>query len=554
LTDLLDREVKRKGNRQEKSTVDKSYDVIVVGSGFGGAVSACRLAGKGMKVLMLERGRRWRADTYPSVTGRDWIFDPNRPEKLNGWLDLRLFGNMSVAQGAGVGGGSLIYANVFITAKPETFDVGWPQEVTYRELLPYYEMAGRMLKVQRLPEGQLTERYKLMREGADRIRRADRFEPVELAVNFDDQWHYGLDDPFNYAHSKRFDNAHGQRQGTCVHCGNCDIGCPVDARNTLDFNYIAEAEKHGAEIRPLHQAFCISQEAGAYRVHFNRYENGQAIAGSEAARRVVLAAGSLGSTELLLLSRDHHKTLPGLSRRLGYGWCSNGDFLTPSFHPTRSVTPTRGPTITCAIDLLDGVEEGASCYIEDGGFPDVFGNYLQGLMRESFFTALNRKQLPLSEWLARVARSGASLEHIMPWFGQAVDAPAGHLYLARPWYAPWQKKKLCMRWDYRPSETVMNGIANIHRRLAETTAGLPFTPIGWAWFKALITPHPLGGCNMGNSAGDGVVNHRGEVFNYPNLYVADGAIVPRAIGLNPSRTIAALAERNAALMLLEAGG
>lgn len=527
--------------------MNQTYDAIIIGSGFGGAVTGLRLAEAGMKILVLERGRRWQADTYPSVTNEHWIWDQNAPEKHHGWLDLRVFGDMSVAMGAGVGGGSLIYANIFIKAKPQTFESGWPAEITYNELLPHYERTGKMLNVHRLPENQLTERYKIMREGAEQLGRADRFTPLELAVNFDKDWHYGLDDPFNYERSKRFRNDLGLEQGTCVHCGNCDIGCPVYAKNTLDLNYIPQAEKHGAEVRSLHRAINVAPEGKGYRVHFHRYEQGQAIVGSETATRVVLAAGSIGSTELLLNCRDTYASLPRLSPRLGHGWCANGDFLTPSYHPDRRISPTRGPTITCAIDLLDGVEEGSQCFIEDGGLPDVMGNYFAELSKKPVWARFTRRWF-LPDSLDRLARTSDPLHNMMVWFGQAVDQPGGQMYLGRPWYAPW-KKTLKMRWDYASSEPVMNTMASLHKRLALATGGTPFTPATWTWFKNLITPHPLGGCNMGNSVEDGVVNHAGEVFNYPRLYVADGAIIPRALGLNPSRTIASLAERNAALLL-----
>ena len=122
-----------------------SFDVIVIGSGFGGAVSACRLAEKGMKVLILERGRRWDPKDYPRKPGDAWVFDSDEPHKQNGWLDLRFLDDMIVAQCAGVGGGSLIYANVSVEPKKELFDKGWPAEITLDELKPYYKKVGKML-------------------------------------------------------------------------------------------------------------------------------------------------------------------------------------------------------------------------------------------------------------------------------------------------------------------------------------------------------------------------------------------------------------------------
>ena len=525
--------------------MSKPFDVIVIGSGFGGAVTACRLSEKGMKVLVIERGRRWDPKDYPREPGDAWIFDPDAPQKQNGWLDFRMYDDMAIAVGAAVGGGSLIYANVSVEAKKELFNQGWPPEITYDVLKPYYDKVGVMLNLQTIPEGQATERYKLMREAAQKAGYESRFMPLPLAVTFDKEYSYQSKDPFNDKHSKKWINAQGVEQGTCVHCGNCDIGCQVRAKNTLDLNYLPWAEKHGAEIWPLHVVNFIQPENGGYRVHFDRLERGQRVSGSESAKRVILSAGSLGSTEILLRSREQYKTLPNLSDFLGLNWSSNGDFLTPAFYSDREVSPTQGPTISSAIDFLDGSVDGQKFFIEDGGFPDLLGNYLEEKLK---IGTRNQKYVSLLTALGGMVRKRNPLGNVMPWFAQGIDAADGRLYLGRPWYAPWQQKKLKLDWDIDRSKAVMDAIINMHKRLAKVTGGNPWVPPTWTVLKNLVTPHPLGGCNMGKTKESGVVNHRGEVFGYPNLYVADGAIIPEAVGLNPSKTIAALAERIADLI------
>jgi cholesterol oxidase len=525
--------------------MSSTFDVVVIGSGFGGAVIACRLAEKGMSVLVLERGRRWEPASYPRKPQDAWIWDTDRPHIFNGWIDFRCYGRMAIVQGAGVGGGSLIYANVSVDARPELFDEGWPPEITYSELKPHYDRVGQMLGTQCIPENQVTERYRLMREGAERAGYADRFAPLPLAVTFDREWHYGLDDPFNERHAKTWTNPQGQEQGTCIHCGNCCIGCSVKAKNTLDLNYLPQAEQHGAEVRPLHLVKFIESEDGGYRVHFDHLENGRRSAGTASARRVVLAAGSLGSTELLFRCRDQYKSLPNVSPFLGRNWSSNADFLTPAFYKDRKISPTKGPTISCAIDFLDGSLDGAKFWIEDGGFPDVFESFLAKQLPRRI---RNRKTRVLFGALGQLVRQRDPLSNMMPWFAQGIDAADGRLYLGRRWFAPWLRT-LKLHWQIARSERVINAITSMHRELATVTGGAPRVPPLWTWFKTLVTPHPLGGCNMGISTETGVVDHRGEVFGYRGLYVADAAIIPRAIGRNPSKTIAALAERTADLMV-----
>ena len=233
------------------------------------------------------------------------------------------------------------------------------------------------------------------------------------------------------ARSRRFTNAEGIEQGTCIHLGECDIGCPVLARNTLDMNYIPRAERHGAEVRPLHIVRSIERAGDGYRVHADRIEGRRLIPVTEEARIVVVAAGSLGSTELLLRCRDVGETLPDLPRSIGRGWSSNGDFLTIGLHKGRRVDPTRGPTITSAIDFRDGSVDGRSFIIEDGGFPDVVGRWMsQASTRWSWF----RRERILYGGFQKAVQESAPFESVMPWFAQGRDAADGQLELRRRWW------------------------------------------------------------------------------------------------------------------------
>jgi cholesterol oxidase len=446
---------------------------------------------------------------------------------------------MWVAAGAGVGGGSLIYASVSVEAKAEVFQRGWPPEISYEVLKPYYDRVGSMLDIQILPDNQLTERCKLMQESAQKCGWGERFHKVPLAVSFDPEWHYGLPDARNDQHSKSFVNAQGRTQGTCVHCGNCDIGCQVSAKNTLDLNYLALAENKGAEIRPLHLVMALEPHDSGWLVHIDRIEDDRRKRETLTAQRVIVSAGSIGSTELLLRCRDVHRTLPALSTRLGQGWAFNGDFVTPTFFSGRKVSPTHGPTITSAIDLLDYVVDGQALFIEDGGVPNLAADFIKSRLRRTHWGKLRR----FWKELAQVSDVDDPLDNMMPWFGQGVDAADGRLYMGRLWYAPW-RRTLKMHWDYRRSEAMVEAMVAVHKKLSAVTGGDAWVPPTWTVLRNLITPHPLGGCNMGITAAEGVVDAGGKVFGYDNLFVMDGSIIPRAIGLNPSRTIAALAELN----------
>ena len=520
--------------------MSERFDAIVIGSGFGGAISACRLAQRGMKVLVLERGRRWTPREYPRRPGDAWLYNPDRPERRNGWLDLRFFPSMTVAQAAGVGGGSLTYSNVAIEAEPQLFAEDWPAEITYPELKPYYDVVAQMMNLQTVPEGQLTQRFKLAQEAATATGHGARFKSLPLAVSFSPEWHYGLPEPFDARHSRQFVNAQGQTQGTCIHLGNCDVGCDVRAKNTLDLNYIPAAEQAGAEVRPLHVVRTVEPRGGAYRVVFDRIENQALRRGEATATHVFLAAGSLGSTELLLRCRDEFRTLPGISSRLGHGWSANANVISMATYPDGGrVQQTWGPTISAGIDFTDGGAGEHRFIVEDDGFPNVLLNALRACVADGPRPEGVRTMLRHLE--TSVSADEASRNR-MVWLGAGKDGADGQLALRRRFFTPWERT-LDLRWNPRRSEGVVNAILHLHRRLTEATGGKMLPSASWSVLRNMLTLHPLGGCRMGSSAESGVVDHRGQVFGYRNLFVADGAIIPGSTGRNPSHTIAALAER-----------
>ena len=527
----------------------RDADVIVIGSGFGGAVTACRLAQAGAKVLVLERGRRWTTDTYPRAVEDPWLYDIRQPQKKNGWLDVRFFSKVIVAQGAGVGGGSLCYSSVLLPPSPSIFQAGWPSQIEFQALQPHYDLVSRMLGVRTIPEQQRTVRNRLLREAAAGSGYASRVFDTPLAINFDDKFRFDREHPHAIDKVTAQKNSHGRWQGTCMHLGNCDIGCDVQAKNTLDLNYIASAENWGADVRPLHFVRAISTLNGGYRVDYQRIADGNLISASVRAPKVVLAAGSLGTTELLLRCRDQLRTLPNLSRQLGARWSPNGNVLTPAIYAdTEKVQQTTGPTISAGLNFTDGLDGEGSFVIEDDGFPNVLFNALRagrdrGLLSVTGWTWL--EQVLRSKW--STAERKNLLAGVMVWLGAGVDRGDGTLSLKNAWYAPWLKN-LHLDWSPESAVDVIEKILTVQAELSQSTGGKLKIPRLWRWFQTMISVHPLGGCGMGETMDEAVVDHTGRVFGYPGLYVCDGAMIPKPIGLNPSMTIAALAERNSAIM------
>ncbi|MFA4901938.1 MAG: GMC family oxidoreductase [Desulfobaccales bacterium] len=514
------------------------YDVVIIGSGFGGAITGCRLAQAGRSVCILERGKRWRREEFPRTTGEIagafWHKDENP-----GFIDYRVFKNIDVIQGSGVGGGSLHYFNVHIRTPEEIFEKqGWPAQINRRVLSPYYDLVQDMLDAVPLspPAGlEMPPRTKAFLAAAERSGR--QAELLHIAV---------------YTGPDR-DNPHsGAPQRACDYSGNCLLGCQVHAKNTLDLNYIPLAEKHGAEVCQLHLVDKIEPlEGGGYRVHFDRSEPGgidHGEPGSVIGKKVILAAGTLGTTELLLRSRDVHKTLPNLSPALGTRFSGNGDFLLAgTMEADRLVDPSQGPSITAVADFSTGTNQ---IHIEDLGFPDAVTWMLEGAMpspnriKNLFISLRNylwstfgfyRGASRLSFELEKLFSGGAT-SRFLPYLGMGSDAADGRLRLTDGW--------IDISWSHRRSRKMFKEMEKALRALSRGLGGRYVTSLLWRWpFRKLLTAHPLGGCTMADSQAQGVVNQFGEVWGYPDLYVADGSIIPTALSVNPSMTISALAER-----------
>ena len=293
-------------------------------------------------------------------------------------------------------------------------------------------------------------------------------------------------------------------------------------------------------MRPLHLVRFIQPQDGKYRVVFDRLESGRKVPGEETAQRVILAAGSLGTTELLLRCRDQYRTLPALSPLLGMYWSANANFISIGTYSGKGrVNQSMGPTISSVLDFTDGSFRNQRFVVEDDGFPNLLLNALKACLDTRVRTAFGRSLLQEFE---EHLRNDNALGNLMLWLGAGMDAADGRFHLKRPWFMPW-KRVLSLIWNSGHSAGVIEAIKEMHRSLTEATGGKPGVPAAWDHFRSLLTLHPLGGCKMGVSSQTGVVDHLGHVIGYPNLIVADGAVLPTSTGRNPSHTIAALAER-----------
>jgi len=520
--------------------VEDVYDVVVVGSGFGGAITACRLSQAGRSVCILERGRRWRKEEFPRTTGQaaKAFWDPKRSY---GFLEYRAFKGIDVIQGCGVGGGSLHYFNVQFRPPRGIFEQkGWTKHLTSDTLSPYFDLVRDMLEAAPLvpPAGRkLPDRTEAFNVGARGAGKAPKL--ADIAV---------------YTGPDRINPHGGVPQTACVYCGNCMLGCHVHAKNTLDLNYIPLAEKHGAQVFPLHQVEKIAPEPdGKYRVHFRHFQEsrpGLGKQGSVVARQVIIAAGSLGSTELLLRCRDVHKTLPAVSRALGTHFSGNGDFILAGTLDTKAVVdPGYGPSITAFADFST---TGNRITVEDLGFADPMFWFLEGAMPSknrlrqgvSFLKTYLLRSLGIGERSSRVSDgiermlAGGRSVRFLPYLGMGTDAADGRLQL--------RDGAIDIEWSHRASRRLFQEIEQAMKKLSNGLEGRYVTSILWRWpMRKLLTAHPLGGCIVGDGVDASVVNHCGEVWNYPGLYVADGSVIPTALSVNPSMTIGAIAERTA---------
>lgn len=521
------------------SALKPRYDVIVVGSGYGGGVTASRLARAGKRVAVLERGREIATGEFPQkfselknefqVTGKSF-----RTGSEQAVYDVRLGRDMHVLVACGLGGGSLVNAGVSLIPDRRVFtDDAWPGQIAQDGTLEEgYRRAERWLRPAADPRAREMTKFGVLEQAGRGMGAA--LVPPRLAVSFADTV-----------------NPAGIAQAACTRCGDCCAGCNVGAKNTVALTYLPDAVRHGAEVFTGLKVDTVRKGAdGSWRITARAV--GPDCSVPEAvieAPVVVLAAGTLGSTEILLRSRESGLAL---SERLGHRFSANGDIIAFGYgaktavngvgvgHPSKVEGLEIGAAVSGQLEFRDAETLANELNVQEGALPSAFASVLPVL-----FLPNGRLLGALSSLVNGVYKGPfASLQ---TFFAVSHDSASGRFSL--------EDDQLALTWADAKDEPVYARLDAILSRLVAASGGAYVkNPLaGTVMGHQPATAHPLGGCGMGRDRSDGVVDHKCRVFNgaagagkaavHDGLYVIDGAVIPRSLGVNPLLTITALAER-----------
>ncbi|MCK5821592.1 MAG: GMC family oxidoreductase [Bacteroidales bacterium] len=515
--------------------MDLDYDYLVVGSGFGGSVAALRLSQKGYKVLVVEQGRWFKSEQFPKTNWnlRKWLWVPFL--RFYGFSRLKFFRHITVMAGAGVGGGSLVYANTLPVPRKEFYSTGsWTGLADWeKELAPYYETAAKMLGASTNPSfgpGDLA-----LEELSKVIGKHDHFEPTRVAVFFGEKEKI-VPDPY-------FDNEGPDREG-CRFCGGCMVGCRYNAKNTLDKNYLYLAQKKGAEIWAKNRVDDVVPLGG--NLEKNQGESGYMVRISPLGKfglgkkrifvkGVVFSGGVLGTIPLLLKLKK--KSLPNLSDQVGYSVRTNNEALIGVVSRQKDKNFSEGVAIGSIVHTDSHSHLEPVRYSTGSGFFRLlmapmlsgknFGHRLLLLVWDFIRHPIdNARAYFVGNWANRV--------QIML-FMQTIDS---RLRLRRGLFG----MQTGIDYGVKPSAFIPEA-QELAKGYAKIVNGKPLVLPTESLFGIPTTAHILGGACIGRNDKEGVVNTRNEVFNYKNLLVVDGSSISANPGVNPSLSITALAER-----------
>ncbi|MFF7274551.1 GMC family oxidoreductase [Streptomyces griseorubiginosus] len=528
------------------------YDVIVVGSGFGGSVTALRLTEKGYRVGVLEAGRRFTRETLPrnSWDLKNYLWAPKLG--MYGIQRIHLLGNVMVLAGAGVGGGSLNYANtLYVPPKPFFEDPQWRDITDWQEeLKPYYDQARRMLGVRLNPT--MTPSDVHLKAAAERMGVGDTFHMAPVGVFFGD----GEDAdgtrkaaPGQQVEDPYFGGA-GPSRKACVECGECMTGCRHGAKNTLNENYLHLAEKAGAVVHPLTTVVSVTDDSqGGYAVATLPTDDRKAKGRTFKARQVVLAAGTYG-TQTLLHRMKAGGQLPYISEKLGELTRTNSEALVGAQTDNRryrKATGTPKVDFTRGVAITSSIHPDENTHIEPvrygkgsnsmGGLSILQVPYAEGSSRVMGWLAnaakhplLVLRSLSNRRWSERtiIGLVMQSLDNSLTTYLKP-DGVGKGLLTARQGHGAPNPKQI-----KAASEAASAVAADINGFAGSNVGELMGTP---------LTAHFLGGCAIGSSRETGVIDPYHRLYGHPGISVVDGAAVSANLGVNPSLTITAQAER-----------
>lgn len=528
------------------------YDIVVVGSGYGGAITAARLASADLNprpsVCILERGREWWPPNRRFPDTLEAFGDEVRSSANPlGLYEILTYRDITVIKGNGLGGTSLINANVAATPDPEVFDqADWPRTMRWEALRPYFDRARHTLGAQPDPRAWTFPKVHAMDRRAQQL--GLRAVPLDLTINFTGE---GL-------------NEFGLPQRPCLACGDCTTGCNHLAKRTLFMSYLAMARRAGAQIFTEAKVEWLEKlPGGGWRVHGTHYSEGRF---SLEAANVILAAGAINSGEILLRSQMRGLRLSPLAgTRFScngdfFGLAYNGDFRTGitgfGNHPESPASQyPPGPAIVSAIHYNGRLAVRDRFQVEDLTIPSAYvaaaRRVFPTLPAEDSDTGdeaqeRRRIQMDLNPALP-YARDGA-LNHTMFYLVMGFDDARGRMVFEAPWYEP--DGRLRVVWDDAGRQRIYARLdAELRRHARALGASYIANPV-WSFLEIrhLLTAHPIGGLPLGEDYHQGAVDEFGRVFSddgsvHQGLYVADAAILPSSLGVNPFLTISALAER-----------
>ena len=513
------------------------YDYIVVGSGFGGSVSAMRLSQKGYKVLVIESGKRWNSEDFPKTNFSlaKYVWFPKI--FFYGIQRINLLNDVMILSGAGVGGGSLVYANtLYIPPKP-FFENSIVQKMGGEKvLLPFYDIAKRMLGVIENPK--LWEVDTHMKETAEEMGVGNTFKRTPVGINFHEK---DKVDPYF--------GGEGPDRNSCNFCGGCMVGCRFNAKNTLDKNYLYFAEKLGAEILPetkVIKLIPLSEDGTeGYEIHT---ESTTGFLGSPKkifrAGNVVLSAGVLGTLGLLL-KMQQEKIMTRLSPMLGHTVRTNSESLVGVTSLRKDVDFSKGIAITSSVypDEHTHIEP-----VRYSAGSDAMGSLAAGTLVDGgkgvprFLRFIWSSILHPISTIRFISPFGFAKKSIILLVMQTVDNSI-KIVRKRRLIWPFQKTLTSTQETGKHIPTFIPIANEFARRLAKRVGGVARSTLNEVILDIPTTAHILSGCIIGETPNTGVIDLKNQVFGYKNLLICDGSMIPANLGVNPSLTITALSER-----------